>query len=504
MATTEKKPRSPLFSSSDEKVSEAEVFVVDRQPSTWSSKAEDVFHRLTIWLSRWGVETHGITPVPEERRTDPRLYQIALIWFSANMNIVMFGTGAAGPAFFGLGIRSSVLTCLVVDSVTVAIPAMFAVFGPKLGTRAMVHSRFSWGYYGAIIPSILNILTNEGYLVLNAILGGQALAGVSDHLSTSIGIVIIGIISLAVTFCGYQVLHCLVAFIVMIGVGGKSLIQVPITDPVPIPTSAIFTYGATLAANVVSWAPLSPDYGVHHRGDASDWKIFFYVYCGFLFSMTPVHMLGATFAAASHSVPAWQAGLGNGNNVGGLVAAVLEPVGGFGKFLLVMLALATPSASAPTLYTVCTSFMTVSKVFAKIPRFLIAVLATAIAIPISIIGATRFYTTMVQILSFIGYWSAPWSAIVLTDHFLFRRTHWSTYAPLSAFDDPARLPRGYAAVAAFVVTIGVIVPCMQQTWWTGPIARAGAGDVGMLVGWFVAVGVYTGARWVEKRVWGVR
>ena len=60
-----------------------------------------------------------------------------------------------------------------------------------------------------------------------------------------------------------------------------------------------------------------------------------------------------------------------------LVGAILGPVGGFGKFLLVLLALSTPSACAPTLYTVCTSFMTISSVFAKIPRAIIAIVSTA-------------------------------------------------------------------------------------------------------------------------------
>ena len=67
----------------------------------------------------------------------------------------------------------------------------------------------------------------EGYLVLNTIVGGQTLAEVSDHLSPTLGIVIIAVISLIVsmfpinpyhsyrnkdpyyqiTFCGCQVLH---------------------------------------------------------------------------------------------------------------------------------------------------------------------------------------------------------------------------------------------------------------------------------------------------------
>ena len=94
----------------------------------------------------------------------------------------------------------------------------------------------------------------------------------------------------------------------------------------------------------------------------------------------PVHMVGAVFTAAAVYVPSWNAGLGNGNDVGGLIAAILDPLGGFGKFLLVLLALTVPSASAPTMYTVCTSFMTIAKVFARVPRFVFAVISTAMCV----------------------------------------------------------------------------------------------------------------------------
>lgn len=92
----------------------------------------------------------------------------------------------------------------------------------------------------------------------------------------------------------------------------------------------------------------------------------------------PAHLIGAAFTAAAVYVPSWNAGLAGGNDVGGLVAAILSPTGGFGKFLLVLLALTTPSASAPTMYTVCTSFMTIAPVFARVPRFVFAIVATAV------------------------------------------------------------------------------------------------------------------------------
>ena len=90
-----------------------------------------------------------------------------------------------------------------------------------------------------------------------------------------------------------------------------------------------------------------------------------------------MHLMGAAFTAAAFYVPAWKAGLGNGNDIGGLVAAILSGSGGFGKFLLVTMALSSPSASTPSMYSVCTSFMTMAAAFAKVPRFVYAVISTA-------------------------------------------------------------------------------------------------------------------------------
>jgi purine-cytosine permease-like protein len=100
-----------------------------------------------------------------------------------------------------------------------------AIFGPKLGTRAMVQARFSWGYslyirlvivqcltffpryFGSVIPSILNVFTMQAFLVLNSIIGGQTLAAVSVRLDDTTGIVIISIVSLVVSKSGELTLH---------------------------------------------------------------------------------------------------------------------------------------------------------------------------------------------------------------------------------------------------------------------------------------------------------
>lgn len=68
------------------------------------------------------------------------------------------------------------------------------------------------------------------------------------------------------------------------------------------------------------------------------------------------HILGAAFGAAAEVVPSWKSGFNNGNNIGGLISAILAPTGWFGKFQVVLLALSVPSACAPTMYSFGSSF----------------------------------------------------------------------------------------------------------------------------------------------------
>lgn len=91
-----------------------------------------------------------------------------------------------------------------------------------------------------------------------------------------------------------------------------------------------------------------------------------------------MHLLGAALTVGASVVPAWDVGFEDGNNVGGLVGAALAPAGGFGRLLVVLMALTVPSAVAPTMYTVCTSFMTIAAVFARVPRCVFALLSTAV------------------------------------------------------------------------------------------------------------------------------
>ncbi|KAF8639471.1 hypothetical protein AX17_001491 [Amanita inopinata Kibby_2008] len=466
--------------------------------------------RLTNFLLRFGIETHGIAPTKPEARTDKRLHQLYFVWFSANFGILTFSVASSGPAFFGLGLRDSLLIILFVDLILYTLPAYFASFGPKLGTRTMVHARYSWGYYGVIIPSTLNAISMQGLLIVNCIIGGQTLSGVSPKLDDTLGIVIAGLISFVVCFGGYKVVHRFeslswvpnfIILPIMLGVGGRhlnpiSIMRAETTSPKP---AAILSYMTLMMSSIIPWCTMTADYGVFHDGKASSVKIFIYTYLGFVSGGVPAHMLGATFAAAARSVPAWDAGFKNGTNIGGLVSAVLAPAGGFGKFLVVVLALCVSSASALTMYAVVTSFMAITPRFAKVPRYIYVIISAAVLIPVAIVGASRFYSVLVYITSVIGYWLSSFVAIILMEHVVFRKRRYGNY-DVGDYDNPRRLPPGWAAVLAFLAAIGIIIPSMAHSWYTGPIARKGTGDIAVLVGFSMTAVVYVILRGLEKRL----
>ncbi|ESK83557.1 cytosine-purine permease [Moniliophthora roreri MCA 2997] len=462
------------------------------------------------WSSKLGIsctiEVHGITPTTTAERSDPRMYQLFTVWFSAILNVTCLATGALGPQVFELGFRDCCIVLVVADVLACLVPGYFAVFGPKLGTRTMVQSRFSFGYFGSMLPAILNVFSMFGFLVLSCITGGQLLAAVFSNLNDTLGIVIIALISLGISFCGYKVLHCFdtyawipnaVIYICLLAVGGSKLSLRP-ERPTP-SAAAIISYGTLVGAACLSWCSMAADYGVYHRADASSFKIFLYTYLGVLLSSFPGHIIGVALAAAAPAIPAWEAGLGDGQDFGNFIATILSPVGGFGKFLVVVATLTLPAQSAVTMYSFGVSLMSVSWIFMKIPRYVYSVIVTAIVIPVSIVGAIRFFTTFQEIINIIGYWAASYASIVLTEHFVFRRNDFSKYKVQECWRDPSRLPLGVAAVMAFGLSFALIVPSMNQPWYTGQFARAGTGDIGLITGFFGGALVY-----VVLRAWEIK
>ncbi|KAL5634593.1 hypothetical protein ACGC1H_002589 [Rhizoctonia solani] len=470
---------------------------------------------FTIRLGQYGVETRGVVPTPPDARNDTRFWDLLFLWISANFNILAFSTGSLGPAIFALGLKESLLVIFFTNLLSATLPAYFSTFGPRLGMRQMIVSRYSFGYYGNIIPSLLNLITFMGFLILNLILGGETLAAVSGYqaghggLSWDVGIAIVGVIALLVTFCGYKVLYTyerfawipvVMVYLVALGCGGKYLTNLP--PVVPASSVTVLCFAASIAGYMISWATLASDYTIYLDPSASTHKVFGFAYAGFFIPNVICEMVGAAFAV-SMNAPGnenWVNGY-RVNNVGGLLDEVMRPAGGFGKFCIVLLALSCIAASSQCMYSFCISFQCIAPLFARIPRYIYSILAIAISIPVAMAGAHTYYTSLISFTGIIGYWAAAWATIVLVEHLVFRRTY--TAYDTTAWDTPSALPTGLAALAAFAASFALIVPSMNQVWFQGPIGRV-VGDVGFEVGFGLAGVLYAVFRSVEKCVCGDR
>jgi len=90
-----------------------------------------------------------------------------------------------------------------------------------------------------------------------------------------------------------------------------------------------------------------------------------------------VQCLGAACAIAAPTVPSWAAAF-EGDNVGGLLAEMLSPVGTFGKVLVVLLAINLTSNIAATFYSITLNFQILVPHLVVLPRYLLSLAATAV------------------------------------------------------------------------------------------------------------------------------
>ena len=87
--------------------------------------------------------------------------------------------------------------------------------------------------------------------------------------------------------------------------------------------------------------------------------------------------LGAAAAISAPFVPDWKAGYTDGD-VGGLLNAMLSPIGKFGKVLIVFLSLSVTATTVPTIYSMGMAFQTFIPPLVAVPRYVFSVFATAL------------------------------------------------------------------------------------------------------------------------------
>lgn len=204
--------------------------------------------------------------------------------------------------------------------------------------------------------------------------------------------------------------------------------------------------------------------------------------------------LGAAIGGAIPNVPGWQEAFDK-NQIGGVLGAMLAPVNGFGRFLLVVLALSLLANMSSTMYAITLNFQMIMPL--RVPRYVYSVVTTAIVIPLAIKAVENFFLNLEHLVALIGYWSASFVGIIFAENCVFRRDTANAYNA-EIWDVSSALPSGFAAVGAAVLSFGLVIPCIGQVWWTGPIAKT-TGDIGFVVAFVCSALFYLPLRFLERK-----
>ncbi|EZF61408.1 hypothetical protein H112_05813 [Trichophyton rubrum D6] len=177
---------------------------------------------------------------------------------------------------------------------------------------------------------------------------------------------------------------------------------------------------------------------------------------------------------------------------------MLASAGGFGKFIIVLLTFSTLGNIAASIYSISLNFQLLLPIFLRVPRAIFAIVFIAIVIPVSIQAAVSFFVSLENFAAVISYWSATFVAIIAIEHVVFRKGDYSSY-DATIWNDAAALPSGVAAITAGALSFALVVPCMLQTWFQGPIAKI-TGDIGFEVAMVLSGILYLPLRALEIKI----
>ncbi|KAL4796261.1 permease for cytosine/purines, uracil, thiamine, allantoin-domain-containing protein [Aspergillus venezuelensis] len=483
-----------------------DISTAESQPITLSNP-----QKWLATLTKYGVETSSIAPVPSDNRTDKRFINVFFVWFTMSTNLLPIVTGMVGTLSFGLSLRDASLVILFFSVFCALPPAFMGVFGARTGLRTMLLARFTFGYYLTSIIVALNLCTIAGFGIIDCVLSGLTLAAVSEGgISATVGIVIIALCGMVVAIGGYRILHqferyswifALIAILVATGEGGKGLNnQASVERPTP---ATVISFGGAVAGFLIPWAAMASDFTVYCDTSVHPLRIFAYTFFGLNMPTIPLMILGAAIGSSTSTNEAWKTGYET-YSAGGVLFAMVSPSGNFGKFISVLLSFSLLGNLAAAMYSISINFQLLlpSKNVLKIPRLVFVIVYTAVAIPVSISAANSFFASLENFLYVIAYWSAAFVSVIFTEHFLFRggRCTEDVYSH-DAVVTASMLPSGIAAIAAMGASFGLVVPCMAQIWYTGPLAET-VGDLGFEVALVLAALLYVPFRWGERRVRG--
>ncbi len=450
-----------------------------------------------------GIEIHGIERVSPATRTHVRIFDNFTMWLSANLVISTIALGAIANLAFGLGFWDGLAVIIIFNALGVLPVAFFSTLGPKLGLRQMTITRFAFGWVGGIIMALFNVAACIGWSTVNVIIGAQLVTAMTKGaIPEWAGILVIAILTTLVSIYGYRYVHryerwawipmaIIFAILVVVAVPHMKIIPTPAYGVAEI--AGFVSFGGAIFGFATGWSSYAADYNVNQPENTPSMRVFWLTFLGVFVPCVILETVGMAFTS-------WKP-LGGGD----LLAAVASPLGGFGTFLVALLALSTVANNIPNDYSLGLSVQVFGKAFMRVKRYIWtligAVVYIAIALAILALGG-NFNETLNSFMLLVAYWLGPYAIVLIIEHFVFRRGRYN----VDDWNTSSKLPIGWAAIVSMVFgMIGAGIGFAQvftvngkTTPITGPIGGLINQPYGMDVGFELAV-VFAGIAYLILR-----
>ncbi|KAG5952652.1 hypothetical protein E4U53_000225 [Claviceps sorghi] len=433
---------------------------------------------------------------------------MSLFWAGGSMNMISLATGFLGGQF-GLSLQQAILAVVFGSVLGAAITASCAILGPATGLRQLSISRYSFGWWPNKLIALLNCIQQVCWSAVSCITGGLTLTAVSDgRVSLFLSVVVLAVISLLISFLGLKaILFCeryawIAVFVIYVILFARTGPYADNNAPSVTGTSqsgALLNLIAILYGSSASWCVIASDYYVHYRANVSRVKVFLMTTFGMAIPTSFSVVAGLVAASALNNQSSWRETYRDGG-LGYVLQDMLYPRG-LAKFLLTLLVLSGINANVLSLYSASLSIQQLARPLALIPRFIWTLVTFACIMAMALGGREQLNPLLENFLGLLGYWCTSYGVILLEEHFIFRQSRFENY-DLEGWNDPARLPLGLGAAAAFGLGMVSWWMGMNQTWFRGPLANligSTGGDVANQLTFVVTALGYVPARYLELR-----
>lgn len=437
-----------------------------------------------------GVEARTIEHIPETERHG-KTRNLFTIWFGANIMLLTMASGSIATAVYGLPLWAGILAVLLGNVIGGVVMALHAAQGPQMGVPQMLQTRAQFGSYGSLLVVVLVVLMYTAFFASNLVVGGQALASLV-HMPTSVGVLLIGVVSVAAAIYGYRLLHALgtimsilagLAFVVLI-------VWWTVVHPLPstVLSSGSFNWAGFMgtlsiaALWQIAYAPYVSDYTRYMPKDTGVRPAFWATYFGCVLGSIAGMVVGAIAGAAVPELSTTDALSRTAPGISGLLIAIF--------------AVGLSVSNGANLYCGSLASITVGQTLfdswrpGPRARTVASLVIFAVAVVLAVVAADNFLVNLTNFMVLLLCVLVPWTAVNLVDYYALR--HGDYHLP-SLFERDGGVYGRVNGVAVLCYLIGIVIqlPFLSTAFFVGPVATAlGGVDISWIVGLVVICPLY--------------